>query len=32
MVSVLVELLFKLEGDLILYLGWGEGGLYENVF
>lgn len=28
---MLVELLFKLEGDFIFYLGCGEGGLYENV-
>lgn len=29
--SVSVETLPKLEGDLTLYLGRGEGGLYENV-
>lgn len=29
--SVSVESLPKLEGDLTLYLGRGEGGLYENV-
>ena len=31
MASVSVESLPKLEGDLTLYLGRGEGGLYENV-
>ena len=31
MASVSVESLPKLEGDLALYLGRGEGGLYENV-
>ena len=30
MASVSVESLPKLEGDLTLYLGRGEGGLYEN--
>lgn len=31
MASVSVDSLPKLEGDLTLYLGRGEGGLYENV-